>query len=90
MVFSSKICQSRGKVEVNVNPSRLRMIPKLSKNGAVSNHLVGVGNRVWCVDGGDIESIDEPKYKKTAMQVFRFFTIIKFYAFYFSTSLGHY
>jgi hypothetical protein len=29
-------------------------------------------------------------YKRTAMQVFRFFTIIKFRAFYFSTSLGHY
>ncbi len=41
-----------------MNPSSLRMIPQLSKNGAVSNHLVGVGNRVWCVDGGDIESID--------------------------------
>jgi hypothetical protein len=54
------------------------MTPQLSKNGAVSNHLVGVGNRVWGVVGGDIESIDEPKYKRTAMQVFRFFTIIKF------------
>jgi hypothetical protein len=32
--------------EVYVNPSRLRMIPQLSKNGAVSNRLVGVGNRV--------------------------------------------
>jgi len=29
------------------------------------------------------------RVKRTAMQVFRFFTIIKFYAFYFSTGLGH-
>ncbi len=64
-----------------MNPNRIRMIPQLSKNGAVSNHLVGVGNRVWCVDWGDIESIDEPKYKRTAMQVFRFFTIIKILCF---------